>query len=942
MNKTAIFTLLAAFFAGILSAQEIQLKQTAKAPAIDGTLAAGEWDGFALPQRPFMVWRKTQESEANSRVWMCWDDDNLYVALEFENLEKTPQSGDCWAQPRTEIFFGTEEKYTQVMRNIGGDIYPKGADWFRSASAFHGDSWIAEFAIPRARIPAKFSPYLMKGNIIRASKAENSCLFTILKPAFHAPDEFGLFLLGSRDEIIERHLSELKKKYGHAPNVGTIANTADLEKALLKLNEFTADREAERDQQLASALSLGKVDKVTGTSAASFPISKCWEIQEFMGKKFWVQLIPQDGGNFLRKGSATDIPFFREAMYNLKHFKSGDYFKVLLEASPEDNALGIALRKTNQPVMINATCTVFPKSKSKITLSDATIEQFLTLYGSRFAGMFSDESFGHNYTRCANFMGLQPPKTREEALANMEKMYQCEEQTLFQNWAVFHPKLKKLRSTATATFLDHQILGFGDPMSGSEIGGPGIDYMALQMAFSRGAGRQYGKPWRTYVATHDDWNRLKFPYRYNINGTSSFITPDERKLFWGGAMLGDYMGITREDYDKFYIYPYMAGTNIIFEESAHAHMTAKYDYRTIASEDRLAVNLREEKTYVSEITSRYADFYDRVIKRCDRGVAFTPVAMLWDHAHGILKGYSSLVWGTFERTEGDDQLWSIMQSCFPYDKTLYYDLIFKRCPFGDIFDVITNAADEKVLASYPVILLCGDVNMDSRLADALARHVKNGGTLIANIRQVRKYENLFPKMFFGAELDSNERSSAKKCFSRLSLRVISEEGGFDYAVVKPSSHSEVLAFTADERKAPLLLSTPYGRGRVILSTPPYLMRKYYREMMSLFDDLMHRINAETLPVTLECEKDIEYTINRNKNGWIVSLYNNYGTGYKRTVENPESRVNPDEVRKVVIRPKFKTGRVLEWLSEKEHAMRNDSLEIDVPPGAVKILEFFEK
>jgi hypothetical protein len=105
---------------------------------------------------------------------------------------------------------------------------------------------------------------------------------------------------------------------------------------------------------------------------------------------------------------------------------------------------------------------------------------------------------------------------------------------------------------------------------------------------------------------------------------------------------------------------------------------------------------------------------------------------------------------------------------------------------------------------------------------------------------------------------------------------------------------------------------------------------------------MHRINAETLPVTLECEKDIEYTINRNKNGWIVSLYNNYGTGYKRTVENPESRVNPDEVRKVVIRPKFKTGRVLEWLSEKEHAMRNDSLEIDVPPGAVKILEFFEK
>ena len=111
--------------------------------------------------------------------------------------------------------------------------------------------------------------------------------FHNLKPAFHAPDEFGLFLLAA-DEIIERHLSELKK-ICDAPNASTIANTADLESAA-KLNEFTADREAERDQQLACLIARSTRSPAPARLPSHFQMLGNSGVY---GKEILVQLIPQ-------------------------------------------------------------------------------------------------------------------------------------------------------------------------------------------------------------------------------------------------------------------------------------------------------------------------------------------------------------------------------------------------------------------------------------------------------------------------------------------------------------------------------------------------------------------------------------------------------------------------------------------------------------------------
>ncbi len=51
-------------------------------------------------------------------------------------------------------------------------------------------------------------------------------------------------------------------------------------------------------------------------------------------------------------------------------------------------------------------------------------------------------------------------------------------------------------------------------------------------------------------------------------------------------------------------------------------------------------------------------------------------------------------------------------------------------PFGDIIDVLLTNAPDAILASYPVLLLAGELNDAAALAPRLREYVKKGGTLI--------------------------------------------------------------------------------------------------------------------------------------------------------------------------------------------------------------------
>ena len=78
--------------------------------------------------------------------------------------------------------------------------------------------------------------------------------------------------------------------------------------------------------------------------------------------------------------------------------------------------------------------------------------------------------------------------------------------------------------------------------------------------------------------------------------------------------------------------------------------------------------------------------------------------------------------------------------------------------------------------------------------------------------------------------------------------------------------------------------------------------------------------------------DIQYLVHRNKKGYVVSLFNNLGSGWGQTWDNPRAKPDPKWDRTVTIQPEFKYKAVREWFTGAK------TLKIKVPAGDVRIVE----
>ena len=98
---------------------------------------------------------------------------------------------------------------------------------------------------------------------------------------------------------------------------------------------------------------------------------------------------------------------------------------------------------------------------------------------------------------------------------------------------------------------------------------------------------------------------------------------------------------------------------------------------------------------------------------------------------------------------------------------------------------------------------------------------------------------------------------------------------YEYRVVKPSKGAQVLAVTADEKQNPAIVLNRFGKGKVIVTAPFHMKAaNSMTDMLVLFDHLMDKIRKDSIPVKVETR--MQYSFNRNKNGWIVYLQNNSG------------------------------------------------------------------
>ena len=388
----------------------------------------------------------------------------------------------------------------------------------------------------------------------------------------------------------------------------------------------------------------------------------------------------------------------------------------------------------------------------------------------------------------------------------------------------------------------------------------------------------------------------------------------------------------------------MSGTNMFRDEGdadCGSLYVANYDHRKIDSVDNLVKVLRDKPYCISPAGEIRRDLYNIIIKKNDRGVAYTPVALVFDRYHGFILGhYLESVLGVLPYTEADSMMRAVNQTLFPWEHRAGEHRAMATGPFGDMFDVLTNDAPGEVIDTYRAAMLVGNVQMDGNFVKKLVRYVKNGGTLIINAKQVNRR---LSESFLGCRV-TKKTGRGKVAFSNLDNSIIVERKPFIFQHLQPTTATTLVSLIERNKKtAPLVLSNKYGKGRVIVTAPDYLKETGSKtNMLKLFSHLMRHLNSELLPIAVE--GNVEYLVNRNKNGWVVTLINNEGI-YKYPGKKEIFKSEENVAAKITLKRNAaaKVSKVNEWITGKNlnavTSPQGTKVTLTVPAGDVRIIEF---
>ncbi|MBN2153671.1 MAG: hypothetical protein JW839_19600 [Candidatus Lokiarchaeota archaeon] len=438
----------------------------------------------------------------------------------------------------------------------------------------------------------------------------------------------------------------------------------------------------------------------------------------------------------------------------------------------------------------------------------------------------------------------------------------------------------------------HYAAEFGFDAVGSEIG-ENIDSYQLMMAFNRGAARQYHLPW---FVDFSAW----------MSGT---ITDYNVPPTWGDSS-GPTCGHSLSLFQRSYYMAYMAGTSRVIAEGGCANLF----YRTPDPYGLLPL------TPLGEVGRDFAHF---TADHPNRGIPYTPVGILIDDLHGsngILSG-PPRAFNTLQYNKGDMMTFNLLDTIFPscWDSPVDEQWALANNEFGDMFDVLLQNASSDVLASYPVVFMSGEIVPRGNESERLVEYVENGGTLFVN-------SAYFPAL--------NAALLARGHQAVLELPLL------QYVKVLPFGNSNGGNF--------VLFGPDYDATRV---------RPMLRELAGLVSPFV--VTTDGLlgngQSVYGARSSIQHLVNRNCNGWVLTLINNDGI----TKEPREAPIiDASKAREVTIRlndaflgkalpagttlqnvTDWTAGDVVLWDSGGGAGAASPVVELALGPGAVSILEF---
>ncbi|MCD4824581.1 MAG: hypothetical protein K8S55_08230 [Phycisphaerae bacterium] len=609
-------------------------------------------------------------------------------------------------------------------------------------------------------------------------------------------------------------------------------------------------------------------------------VGKSWQPMMLAGRSFW-HLAYYNPVQWKAWGM-SDLPLFAESAWM---------------AAPQDAEL---LGQGKRPY------TLKPRGKNAASIAKNAGNEFLGFYPTL-------NEWGDVLLRSGPWKKMKI-KSRYEGVAALEQMYKKR--------AASAPVSKDIFSWVGYKPFNHQACEWGARALIVETGET-IPCTNLQIAFIRGAAREYGKPWGVDISA---W---LFGAMTNYVPVQDFVT----------ARSGPFSGHSVSFHKRMSYVSWLTGANYLLYEERRALAVNENDVRQVYGYAR-------DKAHDRWILSPIGDVASKLFKLAavkDRGTPYTPVAVMVDFAHGWSPVGCSAhkIWAKLPYTSGDQMINEFFNTIFPWNPDRNYSVQGARkpgrteqgfltsTPYGDIFDVFTNKS-YRTIDEYRVLMMVGDVRIDKALAAKLMEYVKSGGALVINAKQLGAH---LPAEFVGAKL-TGQSGTAKAALCKLDGKKLAGSA-FSYAKVELTTAKPII--TADGSGDVLACINEVGKGRVVLTTPPYFLDKKNR-VLPMLGHLLKHLTSGLLPVRVS--KGVEYTVNRTQDGWVVGLINNKGI-YKSPTGPP--KIKPEEEIAVMVRLDGVATQATEWLTGKKLKMKTmkntTTVTLSVPVGDVRIVEF---
>jgi hypothetical protein len=449
------------------------------------------------------------------------------------------------------------------------------------------------------------------------------------------------------------------------------------------------------------------------------------------------------------------------------------------------------------------------------------------------------------------------------------------------------------------------------------------------------------------------------------------------------------MGPSLSWYRKSYYFYYMSGASGIYLEQGFDQF-----FKPGPGDHEFQLNP------LGRITDEFMRFAE---KHPDRGTPYTPIAILLDPAHGWdMTDYPQWPFGVSQINRSDRALRELFGVAYYPGLVVEGEpatgdrQAFVNGVFGDIFDVLvaadvqsmgssptvkaaqspkskvqshqkanalrlkkssksqteevayegSNLKDESSpapspfplprspvfpLDPYRAIVVGGEVELSPQWIQRLAAYVRSGGTVVLNSAQIKGV----PADLLGVRLtgETGEAHNARclspgETFQDLSGQI------FRYERVELKGASALITSTNGE---PFVTVNKVGKGSVVLVAVPDLLGEDER-ITPFAAHLLAHVFADATPIKVR--GDVEYLVNRNENGWVITLFNNNGVFKpQQGLAQVDRSANVTATIALAGQP---IQKVLDWTNEKEVAVRNQGGEngvtVTIAPGSLAIIE----